>query len=544
MPRKLPYPKIGTVDKQECLLSDETIKSVFYTSLNEWQKLDLFISCCLSQTKLKLYVDPEEEQKVFGDMKTMFTDGATISIAMTFLREQATYDIEGNPFTSQEQARHHLMLRNIFTMGHEVHHILKKHAGKHGRGADIKNLNHRMHNYATDLTINEHLIALISSGGSSLSTNEQKILRAGDEDNIIKWAPIITSNVEDNPEKINISHGIYEEGIREMLDQKKIAHEGEISILSSEEVYQLLIKFLAEAKKEFLKEFSEMSQEEKEKAIEDAIKDALDGGGVSFDPTSTEAKSTDQERETITEISEMVSKALQQAKDLRSSDRRYSTSPGGMEVLAEASLRVKTDWTTMLRTCLRPGNRGGLNYKRPSRRFSHLQGPGKPIIPSKSKKKLLRTIIAVDTSGSMSVKDVNNCANNIYSYIKNQGTQFDTLTEIWSSDVELSKDYTLKKYDRFPKKLELQGNGGTSFRQAIEEFQRIEETEARHSDQFNFVYLTDSFGDAQNIEEYVKESTKQKMIWLVTSNITMEEARRYLPYGRIVLVNEEYQTPI
>ena len=143
--------------------------------------------------------------------------------------------------------------------------------------------------------------------------------------------------------------------------------------------------------------------------------------------------------------------------------------PAGFEKIIEGILNPKVDWKEVLRDMVSTAARDDYSWRRPNRRFS-----GKSIIfPSLYSESMGEVVIAVDTSGSMGQKELEQSASEISSILEDfPGAS----ARVIYCDTRVHKDATqVFDSDDFPIQLKAAGGGGTSFEPVFEHVKELDE---------------------------------------------------------------------
>ncbi|NDV18650.1 hypothetical protein GO013_04350 [Pseudodesulfovibrio sp. JC047] len=150
--------------------------------------------------------------------------------------------------------------------------------------------------------------------------------------------------------------------------------------------------------------------------------------------------------------------------------------PGELERLVNDVLNPKIDWQELLSRYICDRARDDYSWTPPNKRFVHLD----VILPSLSHQKLPELVLAVDTSGSVTVQEMDQFAAEVSGILD----AFDTTVHIVYCDAHVAGSETFDRAD-LPLKLSPKGGGGTDYRPV---FQWIEQ---RGMDPACLVFLTD-----------------------------------------------------
>jgi predicted metal-dependent peptidase len=174
--------------------------------------------------------------------------------------------------------------------------------------------------------------------------------------------------------------------------------------------------------------------------------------------------------------------------------------PAGIERMIDEMLDVKTPWHEILERFMSGLIKDGYSWKRPNRKFIS-QGmylPGYDYIP-----RMGPMVIGVDTSGSIGQKELNEFNAHINRILDTCGPE-KVYVVYCDSAINHVEEF---EPDDFPVKLTPHGGGGTSFAPVMEWVDQCEE------DVECLVYLTDGYGDQNNIDEPALPT-----VWLTTAN--------------------------
>ena len=175
--------------------------------------------------------------------------------------------------------------------------------------------------------------------------------------------------------------------------------------------------------------------------------------------------------------------------------------PGGIKELVEELLGKETvNWKRLLKQYIGNKVKSGSKHtwKRESKRFGVLQ-------KGKSKTRIIKIGIAIDTSGSVSTEEFQEFMTEIYRLMNSYKTDI----QIVECDAKIQKTYTLKKHGKIDTKFA--GRGGTDFRPVFEHFDKI------RSKPELLIFFTDG-------EDPVPEvAPSLKTLWILTSRSYVKE---------------------
>lgn len=246
--------------------------------------------------------------------------------------------------------------------------------------------------------------------------------------------------------------------------------------------------------------------------------------------------STDGEGKSLKEQKDALQKELHAVlvgAQIQSAHKRLpGEKPLGYEQVVNALLQPTPSLESFLRKHFQAGPGANSDWSRPPRTRAWMAGPGNPVIPRYRNTQTRRIVLAIDSSGSMSPSDmahaVDVCARLLLESRKNH-----TKTElhVWSCDTNAHEIAKYTTYDKIPKELPLIGRGGTSFKPV---FDKINENVRRgwNPKSTNLVYVTDSYGDAQNLKAPIIMP-----VWVIPPTVVSKTLEETLPYGPILTLS-------
>lgn len=194
------------------------------------------------------------------------------------------------------------------------------------------------------------------------------------------------------------------------------------------------------------------------------------------------------------------------------SERQRGLAPAGIVKQIEAMFKKpEMNWKQYFRKFigLIPANH------RPSRMRLNRRQPDRFDLSGQLSDKVVRVVICIDTSGSMSDDILAYCLNEVYGMAKSYKTEY-TIIEC---DAQVGRVYTIT--DPRQIKCELTGRGGTSYTPAIEYI-----NEHKFKDAV-MVYFTDGYGDYE-----IPRPKTYRNLWVITqgeaSCLSLRE-----PYGEV-----------
>lgn len=185
--------------------------------------------------------------------------------------------------------------------------------------------------------------------------------------------------------------------------------------------------------------------------------------------------------------------------------------PGELERLIGAATQSVTDWAEELRDFLTRASRDDHSWTRPNRRFIH-QGI---YLPSLYSERLGVIAVAVDTSGSISHRDLERFAGEISAVVQLNPTK--VVIAYHDTNVKRVQEWTP---DDGPLTLEARGGGGTSHVCVFEWLSTLTEEVAC------LVCLTDLY------TSFPDDVPEVPVLWAVTGNACPEA-----PFGKIVRID-------
>ncbi len=183
--------------------------------------------------------------------------------------------------------------------------------------------------------------------------------------------------------------------------------------------------------------------------------------------------------------------------------------PGGLLRLVNELLYPRLDWRELLERFISLRARNDYSWTPPSRRHLHLG----VYLPSLSTELLPEVVLAVDTSGSISVAELNQFSTELSSILES----YDTTVRVLWCDLEVSSEQVFRRED-LPLELAPEGGGGTDFRPA---FDWVEEQDISPA---CLVYLTD-----MECNKFPKDEPHYPVLWARIGSSGYEP-----PFGELV----------
>lgn len=180
--------------------------------------------------------------------------------------------------------------------------------------------------------------------------------------------------------------------------------------------------------------------------------------------------------------------------------RKRGRLPAGLERLVQAALYPKVDWRQALANFLQPV-RCDYSFLSPDRRFLNSEY-GEMVLPDFQEEALEDVVIAIDTSGSISQKELAQFLAEVH-YILTSYPQFHG--HLITCDAEVQEWHELTQ-DGWPP-VKCKGGGGTDFRPVFKEVQK------RGLDPTALIYLTDAEGT------FPENPPGYPVLWVVVNNL-------------------------
>lgn len=214
--------------------------------------------------------------------------------------------------------------------------------------------------------------------------------------------------------------------------------------------------------------------------------------------------------------------------------RLKGENPLGYEEVVNRLLEPTPSLEGFLRTYIQQGPGLRADYSRPARTRAWMCGPNQPILPRYRNRATRRVVLALDSSGSMSKSDMAHAVDICYELLReSRKSHVSTELHIWTCDTEVHVIDVIKTYDPIPEELNIVGRGGTSFKPVLDKF----EDQLRNGwdpRETNLVYVTDSFGDAQNLKE-----PGVKPVWVIPPHVNSPQVISLLPWGAILTLSHQ-----
>ena len=211
------------------------------------------------------------------------------------------------------------------------------------------------------------------------------------------------------------------------------------------------------------------------------------------------------------DIEDKLKDMCKSAYDSLSEKQRGLTPAGITSQIEQMFKRPEMNWKQYFRKFvgLIPANH------RPSRMRLNRRQPDRFDLSGQLSDKVVRVVICIDTSGSMSNDILSYCLNEIYGMAKSYKTEY-TIIEC---DAQVGRVYTIK--DPREIKPDLTGRGGTSYVPAIEYINSHKFKDAV------MVYFTDGYGDYE-----IPKPRTYRNLWVVTEGDESVLSLKQ-PYGEV-----------
>lgn len=206
-------------------------------------------------------------------------------------------------------------------------------------------------------------------------------------------------------------------------------------------------------------------------------------------------------------IAEILSEAYQYAK-------MQGNAPAGLDRYITESLKPKINWLDELRRLMLPMIPYDYSYYKPSKK-----SPPDVVLPGVTKGEYLEVVMGVDTSGSVTQKELSEFKGFLEWLAKNFMCFRITLA---CCDAELQEEKELCKFIDIKQIESMKGGGGTDFRPV---FELAEKKRARV-----LIFLTDGFG------EFPEKPPRFTTVWAVTENGAPDS---YFPFGKVLRIKSE-----
>lgn len=185
------------------------------------------------------------------------------------------------------------------------------------------------------------------------------------------------------------------------------------------------------------------------------------------------------------------------------------TMPGSLKEMIDKIVNPKVAWEVLLRDFVERSAKNDFDWGRPNRRYIQRGF----VLPSLVSEEIPDVVIAVDTSGSISNKDLSQFAAEVSAVLG----AYETTIHLLLIDTEVHRAETLTRAD-LPLSIEAMGRGGTDFQPALD---WVEENDVTPS---CMIYLTDLYAT------FPTEEPDYPMLWITPPGNRHDDA----PFGDTV----------
>ena len=193
------------------------------------------------------------------------------------------------------------------------------------------------------------------------------------------------------------------------------------------------------------------------------------------------------------------------------SEKQRGTLPAGMiQHIEQLFKKPELNWKDILRKYVGIIPSG----HRPSRLRLNRRQPDRFDLCGQLSNKVVRLVIAIDTSGSMSDREIAYCMNEIYNIVKDYKTEITVI----ECDAEIGKVYKVRNTKEIQTKVS--GRGGTSFIPVIEYINSHKFKDAV------MIYFTDGYGDYE-----IPRPRTYRNLWVIMRDATALSVKN--PYGEV-----------
>ncbi len=238
--------------------------------------------------------------------------------------------------------------------------------------------------------------------------------------------------------------------------------------------------------------FAEMSTEQVYEIIKDEEPEGNPGGDGDFEVDLLDPPPGLDAQDVSDKITDIIIKAQLQSK---MADKDKGEIPGEIARAIDDLINPKLPWYEILNRFMSDLVKDDYSWVKPNKRFYPNY-----YLPSQHSYTLGQVVVAIDTSGSVSQKEITEMLSEIESI---RDTFKPEKLTIIDCDAEIHNIYEIGKYDNILE-LEFHGNGGTDFQPVIE-----------HCNQVNpdvLIYFTDLYADD------VRDVGNYPILWICTDN--------------------------
>ncbi len=187
--------------------------------------------------------------------------------------------------------------------------------------------------------------------------------------------------------------------------------------------------------------------------------------------------------------------------------------PAGLSRFYTKLLTPEIDWRRLLKNLVDKVVQGAEDYFWDTPNFRHPFAED-IILPSPGEKEKPNIIIAIDTSGSITEKELTRFISEVSEILKQDG--LDNVLVI-TTDVVVHEKVLVKDIKDIPKKINFKGGGGTNFKDI---FEKVKNPEL-------MVFFTDGYA------VYPKEKPNYPVLWVLTKDHSIP------PFGQCAFLKEE-----
>lgn len=199
-------------------------------------------------------------------------------------------------------------------------------------------------------------------------------------------------------------------------------------------------------------------------------------------PVSDRAK----EREAIERTIAVLEKTLKDKGDL----------PAGLKRLLQNLKKPEVDWRRVLRNFLGKTVYGLEDYRWDHPNFRHPLAK-EVIVPGMVKEDLENVVVVIDTSGSISERELTAFVSEISGIFKEFDLEY---VRVITTDAKVHEDVKVKNLKEFLKGIKFKGGGGTDFRNVFEKVKKC----------FCMIFFTDGMAT------YPEKPPKYPVLWILT----------------------------
>ncbi len=214
------------------------------------------------------------------------------------------------------------------------------------------------------------------------------------------------------------------------------------------------------------------------------------------------------------EVNAMVKELINSSYEIISAEKRYGMPAYFVSQVEKINKPAEIPWQVVLKKYIGSISSG----KRKTRTRLNRRQPNRFDIPGKIDEKILKIVVAIDTSGSVDDEMISDIFSEIFAIIAKRKSE----VSIIECDAKVQRVYKVKNQSEVKKSVK--GRGGTAFSPVIEFINND-----RYYRDAVLIYFTDGFG-----EEKIEKPRTYKNIWVVfndKNNLSVEE-----PYGEVLTI--------